>query len=170
MTFRERNRGCKDTHSRTEISAAFCLFLFLLLALTATAPAASAQIIGPQDPNDPQVDSPWQAGTCKADPSPPAQCSVGTPLLFFEQAAGHPPKGFTQFIVNHTTEEPAPGVVLEEPEGDVKTVRVDLPTGLTVNPQATPQCQQSVFETTPLACPAGSEVGTSFAWAALLGV
>ncbi|HET8638759.1 MAG TPA: hypothetical protein VFL89_00770, partial [Solirubrobacterales bacterium] len=91
-------------------------------------------------------------------------------MLFYEEAAGHPPKGFTQFIVNHTTEEPVLGVVLEEPEGDVKTVRVDLPTGLTVNPQATPQCPQSTFETTPLSCPAGSEVGTSFATAALLGV
>ena len=116
--------------------------LAVVLAGTAifgpVAPSA-AQIIGPQDPNDPQVDSPWQAGTCKADPAPPAQCSIATPALFYEEAAGHPPKGFTQFIVNH---EPNPTIPLgpEVPEGNLRTVRVDLPTGLTVNPQATPQC------------------------------
>jgi len=143
----------------------------LLVAAAAFSPSlASADIIGPQNPDDPQANSPWQAGTCKSDPPPPGQCSVDTQSLFYEQAAGHPPKGFTQFIVTHTTEEPLPGVVLEEPEGDVKTVRVDLPPGLTVNPQATPQCSQATFETTPLSCPAGSEVGTSFATAALLGV
>jgi hypothetical protein len=142
----------------------------LVLAAALSPSLAPADIIGPQNPDDPKVDSPWQAGTCKADPPPPGQCSVGTPSLFFERAAGHPPKGFTQFIVNHTTEEPLPGVVLEEPEGDVKTVRVDLPPGLTVNPQATPQCPQETFETAPSSCPPGSEVGTSFATAALLGV
>lgn len=111
-----------------------------LVAVLALAPASSAQIIGPQDPNDPQVDSPWQAGTCKADPPPPGQCSVATPSLFYEEAAGHPPKGFTQFIVNH---EPNPNPLFpgtEIPKGNLRTVRVDLPTGLTVNPQATPQC------------------------------
>jgi hypothetical protein len=104
------------------------------------APVSSAQIIGPQNPNNPQVDSPWQAGTCKADPPPPGQCSIATPSLFYEEAAGHPPKGFTQFIVNH---EPNPTIPLgpEVPEGNIRTVRVDLPTGLTVNPQATPQCK-----------------------------
>ncbi len=112
----------------------------LVVVLTlGLAPVSSAQIIGPQDPNNPQPDSPWQAGTCKADPPPPGQCSVATPSLFYEEAAGHPPKGFTQFIVNH---EPNPTIPLgpEVPEGNIRTVRVDLPTGLTVNPQATPQC------------------------------
>jgi hypothetical protein len=61
-------------------------------------------------------------------------------------------------------------VKLEEPVGDIKTVRVDLPAGLSVNPQATPQCPQGTFETTPLSCPAGSNVGTSYAVAALLGI
>jgi hypothetical protein len=115
---------------------AACLVAALALGF---APTSSAQIIGPQNPDDPQVDSPWQGGTCKADPPPPGQCSIATPGLFFEEAAGHPPKGFTQFIVNH---EPNPTIPLgpEVPEGNVRTVRVDLPTGLTVNPQATPQC------------------------------
>jgi hypothetical protein len=133
-----------------------------------SAVADTAGIIAPSDPNNPQVDSGWQAGTCYAD-SP--TCSVASPKSqFFEQAAGHPQVGFTQFITKHTTEEPLPGVVLEEPVGDIKTVRVDLPAGLSVNPQATPQCDQKTFETTPLSCPSGSEVGTSFATAALLGI
>ena len=95
--------------------------------------ASTADIIAPSDPNNPQVDSGWQAGTCTADPAPPAECSVATPPLFFEQAAGHPPKGFTQFIVKH---EP-PG---ETPIDELKTVRVDLPVGLSVNPGAVDQC------------------------------
>jgi hypothetical protein len=125
-------------------------------------------IIAPQH-RPPQVDDGWQAGTCFAD-SPATECSVDTPGLFFEQAAGHPQIGFTQFIVKHTTTEPVPPVKLEEPVGDIRTVRVDLPVGLSVNPQATPQCPQSTFETTPLSCPAGSDVGTSYAVAALLGI
>ncbi len=125
-------------------------------------------IIAPQH-KPPQVDDGWQAGTCFSD-SPATECSVDTPSLFFEQAAGHPQIGFTQFIIKHTTTEPAPPVKLEEPVGDIRTVRVDLPAGLSVNPQATPQCPQSTFETTPLSCPAGSNVGTSYAVAALLGV
>ncbi|MEX2107794.1 MAG: hypothetical protein WD827_02760 [Solirubrobacterales bacterium] len=136
----------------------------MALAGSIAAPLSSAQIIGPQDPNDPKVDSPWQAGTCKADPPLP-QCSVATPELFYEEAAGHPPKGFTQFIINSEA-GPAPGT--EVPIGDLKTVRVDLPAGLTVNPQATPQCDltpepPSETEKSPdsTTCPADTQVGVS---------
>ncbi|HWB68985.1 MAG TPA: hypothetical protein VG518_03325 [Solirubrobacterales bacterium] len=77
----------------------------------------------------------WQAGTCQADPLD--QCSPEHPELFFTQAAGHPPTGFTQFIVKHEA-----GVLgTQTPVGNLKTVRVDLPRGLSVNPQATPQCE-----------------------------
>jgi len=138
--------------------------LVVALGLAAASSALAApEIIAPQH-HPPQSDDGWQAGTCFSDP-----CSVDTPSLFFEQAAGHPQDGFTQFIVKHTTTEIGP-VTLEEPVGDIKTVRVDLPTGLSVNPQATAQCPQATFETTPLSCPAGSNVGTSLATAALAGV
>ena len=144
---------------RPRIGAGFvALGLIAWLAAFSAGPA-TADIIGPQDPNDPQVDSPWQAGTCKADPAPPAQCSVATPPLFYEEAAGHPPKGFTQFIINHE-ENPTNPLLPEIPVGDLQTVRVDLPPGLTVNPQATEQCELE-GEESPSTCPAGSQVGTS---------
>ena len=93
----------------------------------------------------------WQAGTCQLDPL--NQCSPVTPGLFFTQAAGHPPTGFTQIIVKHGP----PG---ETPVGDLRTVRVDLPTGLSVNPQATPQCKLEAGQS-PSTCPAAAIVGTS---------
>lgn len=135
----------------------------LTLGMCMPAAASTGDIIAPSDPDNPQVDSGWQAGTCKSDPPPPAECSVATPSLFFEQAAGHPPKGFTQFIVKH---EP-PG---ETPIDELKAVRVDLPVGLSVNPGATPQCPLATFEASPLTCPPGSNVGKSFITAALLGI
>ena len=53
-----------------------------------------------------------------------------------------PPQwGFTQFIVKHTTEAGP----LEKPVGEVKTVRVDLPVGLSVNPGATERCPLATF-------------------------
>ena len=128
----------------------------MILALGATFGAASnagADIIGPQDPNDPQADSPWQAGTCTSDLGP---CSVDTRPRFFEGAAAHPPVGFTQFIVN--TE---PGGLGPVPIGNLRTVRVDLPPGLAVNPQSSAeQCALAPGQS-PSGCPAGSKVGVS---------
>ena len=131
------------------------------LGLMLGASGAQAEIIAPQH-HPPQADDGWQAGTCTTDTP---ECTVNTSPQFFTKAAGHPQKGFTQFIVAHTTVGP-----LEEPVGDIKTVRVDLPAGLSVNPQATSQCKQEVFETTPLLCPVDSAVGESLATAALFGV
>ncbi|HMJ72017.1 MAG TPA: hypothetical protein VK471_01495 [Solirubrobacterales bacterium] len=119
--------------------------------------SATADIIGPQNPDEPTADSPWQAGTCKSDAGP---CSVATPLQFYEQASGHPPVGFTQFIVNTETGPP----LGPAPIGNLRTVRVDLPTGLTVNPQSSnEQCDLKPKES-PAECATkapGSKVGTS---------
>jgi hypothetical protein len=128
----------------------------------ATAAADTAGIIAPQhDPHTP-ADG-WQAGTCKTDTP---TCTVKTPEEFFKEAAGHPQKGFTQFIVKNE-----PGLVgPEEPVGSLKTVRVDLPVGLSVNPQATDRCTQAEFEEDPaLKCPLAA-VGTSQVTGSVLGV
>jgi len=130
-----------------------CLFAFAPLAQ-----ASTDDIIAPSDPLNPQVNSGWQAGTCIEEPPESASfCSVATPDQFFETAAGHPKWGFTQFIVRS---EPAP-------EGELKTVRVDLPVGLSVNPGATEQCPLMKFQADPATCPSESKVGVSIVTAAL---
>ncbi len=130
----------------------------VLLALGVGASAALAaeidesSIIAPQHVPH-QADDGWQAGTCTLDTPP---CSVDTPAQFFEQAAGHPPVGFTQFIIKKESKP----VIGEIPVGNLKTVLVDLPVGLSVNPQATAQCTLKEGES-PSSCPANTQVGTS---------
>ena len=135
--------------TRGTIAAAF---VFAALTVAAGgAQASTGDIIAPQNNPHTPADG-WQAGTCILDTP---ECTVDTPDQFFKQAGGHPQVGFTQFIVKNA----APG---QTPVGDVSTVRVDLPVGLSVNPQATPQCDQAAFESSPASCPVGSDVGTSF--------
>ncbi len=127
----------------------------LLLGVAAPARGETideSTIIAPQHVPH-QADDGWQAGTCTIDTPP---CSIDTQAQFFERAAAHPPVGFTQFIVK---EEPGP-IAGQIPVGNLRTVRVDLPAGLTVNPQATPQCELGSGES-PLTCPANTQVGTS---------
>lgn len=84
------------------------------------------------------------AGTCTQE-----GCGVESePSAFFTQAAGRPNFGITDFKFNG---EPVP-------VGNVRTVRVDLPAGLSVNPQALPQCKLAEFEAN--ACKAETHVGT----------
>jgi hypothetical protein len=148
--------------------AAVLSFCLLLLLLPAAAQAGGTEeVIAPSDPHDPKVDSGWQAGTCDTEaPDPGASgaevCSVDTPEWFFEQAAGHPHWGFTQFIVKH--KEEAGG--LKKPEAELARVRVDLPVGLNVNPGATERCPLAVFEAGPAGCPDDSYVGDSYVTAA----
>jgi hypothetical protein len=142
--------------------ACAAISLLSVLAGGAQAWADTADIVAPTDPNNPQVDDGWQAGTCNKEPPETASyCSIATDKQFFEQAAGHPQYGFTQIIVKHKTETVGP-LTLEKPEGELKTVRVDLPVGLSVNPQATPQCKQEDFEAQPAPlCSPQSIVGKS---------
>jgi hypothetical protein len=127
-----------------QLVAGAALFGALLLPVAAQ---AGEVVFTPQN-NPPSANDGWQAGTCNtptcAPDSPPAE--------FFETAAGHPPFGITQFIVRHKTE-----LVHEEPEVDMKTLRVDLPVGLSVNPGATPQCAAAH----PKECPLDTKVGES---------
>lgn len=134
----------------------------LALAAAFAAPvasAATADIIAPQgDP--PSAGSGWQAGTCTTDTP---TCTIDTEDQFFELAGAHPPVGFTQFIVKYE-----PGLVgPEHPIGELKNIRVDLPAGLSVNPQATPQC---TTPDDPGSCPANTQVGVAGVTTSLLGV
>jgi hypothetical protein len=149
------------------------LLLLCLVALLATASTAVAggteEVIAPSDPHDPQVDSGWQAGTCNTEPPNPGApgaevCSVATPTWFFEQAAGHPHYGFTQFIVRNS-----PGTLGPTPDAELARIRVDLPVGLNVNPGATVRCPLADFKAD--ACDPKSKVGDSYVTAAdpLLG-
>jgi hypothetical protein len=121
-------------------------FAFVAVALPApvSAVADTGNIIEKSPTSEPAASSGWQAGTCTAEPAEPGKCSIATPSLFFEQASGHPSWGFTQFIVKHK-----PGILPTEtkvPVGEVKTIRVDLPVGFSVNPGATERCPRSVYE------------------------
>lgn len=147
------------------VAAVLSLCLLLLLPAAAFA-GGTEEIIAPSDPHDPQVDSGWQAGTCDTEaPNPGAPgaevCSVDTPDWFFEQAAGHPHWGFTQFIVKHSD-----GTLGPKPEAELARVRVDLPVGLNVNPGATERCPLATFEADPTTCPPESNVGDSYVTAA----
>ena len=120
-----------------------------LLLLLAAAPAGAVDII---EDKPETVEAGWQAGTCTLDLP---HCSVDTPDQFFTQAAGHPPVGFTQIIVKHSQD------VTQDPVGHIKTVLVDLPQGLSVNPEATPQCALVGGKFPIAGCPANTKVGYS---------
>ena len=98
--------------------------------------------------------SKWEAGTCRA-----SNCTdAGPDSAFYTQAAGHPDFGITDFAFDSKEA----GVVKKwkEPEGHVKDVRVDLPPGLAVNPEATSQlCTEEQLNSDNRECPAESQVG-----------
>lgn len=90
----------------------------------------------------------WEAGTCTG-----SECTEGTPSLYYTQAAGHPPFGITDFRFATAKEL----LVLEKPVGHVEDVRVDLPPGLAVDPEAVPACSEAQIE--KYACPPETQVG-----------
>ncbi|HET7445064.1 MAG TPA: hypothetical protein VFJ57_10435 [Solirubrobacterales bacterium] len=134
------------------------LALVAVVCACAASSAGAVDIIEAQSGN---VTDGWQAGTC--DLGSDLTCSPSTSAQFFTQAAGHPPVGFTQIIVKHSG-------AFETPAGDLKTVLVDLPPGLSVNPQATPQCVLVGGKFPPGGCPANTQVGTSIVTASVLGL
>ncbi|HEU4944711.1 MAG TPA: hypothetical protein VFT10_06075, partial [Solirubrobacterales bacterium] len=124
----------------------------LLLSIGASA-ASAADIIAPQS-DPPKSTDGWQAGTCTSDLP---ECSVDTKDQFYKLGAGHPPVGFTQFIIKKEAGPP----LGETPVGNLKTVRVDLPVGLSVNPQATDQCELGPGQSPGTTCGPTTQVGTS---------
>lgn len=122
----------------------------VLLAIVVGAPAAMAAEF--------EV-SKWEAGTCTS-----AECTDGTPSLFYTQAAGHPPFGITDF---RFASEKVLGP-LEKPVGHVENVRVDLPSGLAVDPEAVPACSEAQID--EYACPPDTQVGVDEAVGAAAGL
>jgi hypothetical protein len=134
------------------------MMVVLALGAVLASPVAQADttnIIEPQH-NPPTAEDGFQAATCIED-APPVFCSPQTPERFFKQAAGHPPIGFTQYIIQHepVTLLPSPPfppgsatAPIKEPIAGraIKTLRTDLPPGLTVNPEALPRCSLAEFE------------------------
>lgn len=129
-------------------SIAHIVLLAVALAALFASTAQGAEVVFEPQNNPPNSEDGWQAGTCNTP-----TCAPDSPKAeFFETAAGHPPFGITQFIVRHKDV-----LLSKEPEVDMKTLRVDLPVGLSVNPGATPQCAAA----RPKDCPPNTQVGTS---------
>jgi hypothetical protein len=107
------------------------LLLAIFFGLLSVSAAQAGEVpFAPQN-NPPSASDGWQAGTCNT-----STCAPDSPKSeFFETAAGHPPFGITQFIIKHNNE-----FGHEEPEVNLKDLRVDLPVGLSVNPGAVPRC------------------------------
>ncbi|HSS41500.1 MAG TPA: hypothetical protein VLK37_03010 [Solirubrobacterales bacterium] len=122
------------------------------------AQADTPEIIQPQSETS---DQGFQAGTCTQEQEAGKNCSVETPTIYYTTAAGHPPIGFTQYTIKHkpfvglpSPPFPAGSLLaeIEEPLNlrTIKTLRSDLPPGLTVNPEATPsRCKLSEFLNSP---------------------
>lgn len=137
---------------------AFAVMALWLVLMVPAALADTGDIIEPQHEPPTAADG-WQAATCTKDTP---KCSPNEPN-FFVQAGGHPPIGFTQYIIQHEPFEPSglpsppfpPGTLkapIKSPQErrTIKTLRVDLPPGLTVNPQATPEkCTLAEFLHSP---------------------
>jgi hypothetical protein len=160
-------------------SVAFLVLLCVgaLFALPAMASADTGEIVEPQGTPATNADG-WQAGTCLTDEPVPGEpevhCGPQTGPAFATQAGGHPPVGFTQYTIQHEeiTPTPIPGTVkapIKEPEVNktIKTLKVDLPPGLTVNPNATSsKCTLAEFLNSPAAgkfvptCAPATKVGT----------
>lgn len=99
----------------------------------------------------------WEAGTCANIECKDSDVNEGHSSFFYTQAAGHPNFGITDFRFA-THEE---GILKAQvPDEHVKDVRVDLPPGLAVNPEATEaKCTEEELNKDEKLCPEASQVG-----------
>jgi hypothetical protein len=109
----------------------------------------------PEPPNPPVTGNP--------PPTDPEQCNETTPAKWYTQAAGHPNWAFTEFTLNRLA---VPGAI-DFPDGFVKDIIVDIPEGLSVNPEAVPQCPVAKLATN--SCPPQTLVGVNYFTVALEG-
>lgn len=122
--------------------------LSVLVGLSLAAAPASASEFGVAK---------WEAGTCTT-----TTCKDSGPETeFYRQAAGHPPYGITDFAFDYTKETNILSEEVRKPIGHVHDVRVDLPAGLAVDPEAVAQCPQTQIE--KLECPESTQVGEDVA-------
>jgi hypothetical protein len=99
----------------------------------------------------------WEAGTCANSGCKDSDVKEGHSNYFYTQAAGHPSFGITDFRFA-THEE---GLLKAQvPNEHVEDVRVDLPPGLAVNPEATTaKCTETELNKDEELCPPASQVG-----------
>lgn len=88
---------------------------------------------------------------------PPGQCTGSTPEKLFTQAGAHPNYGITDFKINTYPNFFGLGGF---PTAFLKDIVVDTPEGLSVNPEALPQC--TVDQLAKQACPPASLVGVNY--------
>jgi hypothetical protein len=105
----------------------------------------------------PQPEAPNPPVTGKPAAQDPNQCTASTPLKWFTQAAGHPNFAFTDFTLNTLA---GPEGFIGFPDGFVQDIIVNTPEGLSVNPEALPQCTLTQLGTN--SCPPASLVGTNY--------
>jgi hypothetical protein len=121
----------------------------------------------------------WESLTCNANQDLPAvvglggkeegtekeltentgQCTGSTTEKLFTQAAGHPNFGITDFRID--TYPPFFGLG-GFPTAFLKDIVVNTPEGLSVNPEALPQCKKEVFEKNIVECPESTIVGINY--------
>jgi hypothetical protein len=106
---------------------------------------------------------PAEFGVVKPNTAQPGQCTDEPPSELFTQAAGHPPFGITDFTLNTFPNASGIGGF---PEGFVKDIVVDTPEGLSVNPEAAPQCTLEQLAS-PSHCPTETIVGINYLTIAL---
>ena len=109
----------------------------------------------PEPPNPPVTGNP--------PPPDPEQCNEATPTKWYTQAAGHPNWAYTEFVLNRLA---VPGAI-DFPDGFVKDIIVDIPEGLSVNPEAAPQCPVALLSIN--SCPPQAMVGVNYFTVALEG-
>ena len=90
-------------------------------------------------------------------PVPAEQCKGSTPEKLFTQAGGHPNYGITDFRIDTY---PSLFGLGGFPTSFLKDIVVNTPEGLSVNPEALPQCEVAQLEKN--ACPPTSLVGVNY--------
>jgi hypothetical protein len=105
-----------------------------------------------------------ELGTAEAATSPPrldpapGQCKGSSPETLYTQAGGHPTFGITDFRIDTYPKLLGVGGF---PTTFLKDIQVNTPEGLSVNPEALPQCQPAELEATGK-CPGQTLVGANY--------